>query len=60
MNDGRCCLNCRYHEPIPDILPEDNPECPYIRCQRDKSVHPKWDDCEDWRDCDDTLDGRWD
>ena len=56
------CRFCKHHYPVPFLLVEDDPECPYVRCDLDGKVKPKWsgDDCEDWSDHDETLDGRWD
>jgi len=46
------CQNCKHHYPVPCLLQEDDPECPYVRCAMDGKVKPKWsgDDCEDYQE----------
>lgn len=44
------CENCKHHYPVPCLLQEDDPECPYVRCALNNRVHPKWDECDEWED----------
>ena len=46
----RQCQTCGRHYPIPFLLQENDPECPYVRCGIDQTVHPKWDACDDWKE----------
>ena len=46
----RQCQTCGRHYPIPFLLQKNDPECPYVRCGIDQTVHPKWDECDDWKE----------
>ena len=48
--DYNQCRNCKYHYPVPCLLDNDDPECPYIRCSLDNRVRPKWDECSNWKE----------
>ena len=44
------CQSCKHKIPVPFLLQEEDPECPYVRCGISGKVMAKWDDCEDWEE----------
>ena len=52
MKETPMRITCANPGPVPFLLQEDDPECPYVRCALDDKVKPKWsgNDCEEWRE----------
>lgn len=57
MDGNKCCMNCKCHVSAWDS-PEEECECPYVLCSKTGKAVPKWNDCDEWEDGDETYHGQ--